>query len=443
MRVADQGRGGVLGLLGMARRLGWGVADQGVSSLSTLAVSLVVARELGADVLGGFALAFVTYTVVLNASRGLSTDPLLVRFSGPPSSAWRHAVSACAATALAVGTIGGFGCVVAGALLPAPLDVSFIVLGLGMPFLMLQDTWRFAFFAVGKGSRAFLIDLVWTTTLLASLCAAIWTGHASLETCVLLFVASAALSALFGLALIGVRPRPSTIGAWLHDHRDLVGRYLVENLAVGVSRQLRTFAIGAVAGLVAVGEVRAAEILMGPFLVVLMGISQVAVPEAAHVLARAPRRLGRFCLLIGCGQGAAAAAWGVLVIVLMSTRAGPALFGEVGWQVRELLPAVTVAVALGAVSTGATTGLRSLGDARRSLTAQLTVSLLYVTGSGLGAAMNGAVGASWGYAMATVVGCAVWWVLLRAGLADHEAALDAAVPAPGPPRGLGRAVRQS
>jgi hypothetical protein len=45
--------------------------------------------------------------------------------------------------------------------------------------------------------------------------------------------------------------------------------------------------------------------------------------------------------------------------------------------------------------------------------------------------------------MATVVGCAVWWVLLRAGLADHEAALDAAVPAPGPPRGLGRAVRQS
>jgi len=36
--------------------------------------------------------------------------------------------------------------------------------------------------------------------------------------------------------------------------------------------------LGAVAGLAAVGYVRASEILMGPFLVLLMGLSQVAVP---------------------------------------------------------------------------------------------------------------------------------------------------------------------
>ena len=35
---------------------------------------------------GAFTLAFITYTVVINAARGLATDPLLVRFSGDPSS---------------------------------------------------------------------------------------------------------------------------------------------------------------------------------------------------------------------------------------------------------------------------------------------------------------------------------------------------------------------
>ncbi|MDR2986820.1 MAG: hypothetical protein LBV34_18475, partial [Nocardiopsaceae bacterium] len=67
---------------GVGRRFGWGLADQAVSSLTNFAVSLYVARTLGAVQFGAFALAYVTYSFVLNASRGLATDPLLVRFSG-------------------------------------------------------------------------------------------------------------------------------------------------------------------------------------------------------------------------------------------------------------------------------------------------------------------------------------------------------------------------
>lgn len=64
-----------------ARRLGWGVADQAVSSLTNYAVVLYIARSLGAEQFGVFSLAYVTYGFALNASRGLATDPLLVRFS--------------------------------------------------------------------------------------------------------------------------------------------------------------------------------------------------------------------------------------------------------------------------------------------------------------------------------------------------------------------------
>ncbi len=73
-----------------AQRFGWGMADQAMCSVSNAAVSFYVARELGASKFGAFSLAYVTYSFALTASRGLSTDPLLVRFSGTNLTTWRR-----------------------------------------------------------------------------------------------------------------------------------------------------------------------------------------------------------------------------------------------------------------------------------------------------------------------------------------------------------------
>jgi len=72
------------------RRVGWGLADQAVSSITNFAVGIVVARSLGPVEFGIFGLAWVTYAVLLNISRGLATDPLAVRFSGAPTASWRR-----------------------------------------------------------------------------------------------------------------------------------------------------------------------------------------------------------------------------------------------------------------------------------------------------------------------------------------------------------------
>ena len=166
--LAETGRPGVIQAV---RRLGWGVADQGISSLSNFALGLFVARSFGASSFGAFALAFITYTVVINAARGLATDPLLVRFSGDVVNRWRRATSAATGTALVVGVAAGALCVVAGLLLPDPLGPAFVALGIGLPGLALQDSWRFAFFARGRGSSAFLNDLFWTVLLVLALVA--------------------------------------------------------------------------------------------------------------------------------------------------------------------------------------------------------------------------------------------------------------------------------
>ena len=65
----------------VARRFGWGLADQAMSSVSNAAVSFYVARSSEPPQFGAFSLAYVTYSFALNASRGLATDPLVVRYS--------------------------------------------------------------------------------------------------------------------------------------------------------------------------------------------------------------------------------------------------------------------------------------------------------------------------------------------------------------------------
>lgn len=427
------GIGGTAGLrlLGLAGRLGWGVADQAVSSLSNFALGVVVARSLGAEGFGAFSLAYVTYAFVLSAMRGLATDPLLVRFSGPPSLRWRNAVTASTATAAAVGIVAGTACVLVGLALPGSLRGAFVVLGLALPGLMVQDAWRFAFFAVGTPVKALLNDLVWGALLLAALAGLLLTGHASVVTCVAAFGVTGALAAGFGAVQSHILPRLGAVRSWITVHSALGGRYLAENLAIGSARQLRMFALGALGGLVAVGETRAAEILMGPFLVILMGAAQVAVPEASHVLTWSPRHLRRFCLGLGGALAGAAAAWGLMVLALLPTGLGDLLLGPIWHSAGVLLPAVILNMVVGGFETAAMAGVRAMGAAPRSLKAQLTNAGLYVAGGGIGAYVAGAWGSAWGVAAATTIGTAVWWLQLHR--AHREFMVTAA--GSGPPTG--------
>jgi hypothetical protein len=103
------------------------------------------------------------------ASRGLATDPLLVRFSTTDVPTWRRAVANCTGTAAAVGLATGACVLLAAALLGGATRQAFLALGLTLPGLLLQDSWRFAFFARGRGSQAFLNDVAWAVTLFPAL----------------------------------------------------------------------------------------------------------------------------------------------------------------------------------------------------------------------------------------------------------------------------------
>ncbi|MDQ1065970.1 hypothetical protein [Streptomyces canus] len=398
-------------------RLSWGLADQAASSMSNFAVGIYVARSLGVTAFGVFSLAWVTYGVVLNVSRGLSTDPLVVRFSGAPDASWRGAVARSTGTALGVGTVIGAACLVVGLALGGRLGPAFACLGVMLPGLLLQDAWRFSFFAAGAGRKAFVNDVVWGVALVPAMVVADRVG--TVAAFVLAWGASATVAAGYGYLQSGIRPRMTKARGWLREQRDLGYRYLVENVSLSGANQLRAYGLGAIVGIGAVGAVRGAELLMGPFLAVLMGLSLVTVPEAARVLRQTPQRLGRFCLLLGGGQAAAALLWGG-ALLLMPDRLGELALGSVWHSASQLIAPITLGVAGAGLGTGAAAGLRALGAARRSLRSQLFASACYVSGGLGGAAVAGTVGSAWGVAAATVSGSAVWWLHLRSARREHR-----------------------
>ncbi|MEU9419936.1 hypothetical protein [Streptomyces sp. NPDC048272] len=398
-------------------RLSWGLADQAASSMTNFAVGIYVARSLGLTAFGVFSLAWLTYGVVLNVARGLATDPLVVRFSGAPQSSWRTAAARSSGAALGVGTVLGAVCLLVGLGLGGSVGSAFACLGVVLPALLLQDAWRFAFFAAGAGHKAFANDLVWGVALVPAMVVAARVG--SVAAFVLAWGASAAVAAAYGCFQSGMRPRPARAPGWLHEQRDLGYRYLVENVSLSGASQLRAYGLGAIVGVGAVGAVRGAELLLGPFLALLMGLSLVTVAEAARVLRRAPHRLGPFCLALGGGQAAAALLWGA-ALLLVPDRLGELVLGDVWHSASQLIVPATLGVAGAGLGSGAAAGLRALAAARRGLRCQLFASACYVGGGLGGAAVAGTVGSAWGVAAATVCGSAVWWLHLRSALRERH-----------------------
>ena len=399
--------------------MGWGLADQVMSSLSNFAVSIYVVHELGAVQFGAFSLAYVTYGFALNASRGLATDPLMVRFSGTDLPTWRRAVSECTGTAALVGLVAGACVLAVASLLSAAVAAAFLALGVTLPGLLLQDSWRFSFFALGRGSQAFVNDTIWVLTLIPALLMMRAIGHADVFWFVLVWGITGSIAAAIGAWQARVVPRLTGAWRWVSQHRDLGPRYLLEGASQSVSTQIRAYTIGLVLGLAALGSVQAAATLLGPMTILFLGTGLVAIPEAARVLRRSPRHLPLFCLAITSGLSAAGLAWGLFLLVAVPRGFGRVLLGGIWPSTYPLiLPAILGVTAQG-VSASAGTGLHALGAAKRSLRLTVLASVLYVIGSLAGAVAGGAAGAVWGSAIGIWIAAVYGWWQLR--IAQQEA----------------------
>lgn len=408
-------------------RLSWGVLDQGVSSLQNFVLGIFVARSLGLVALGALGLAFVAYAVVLSGHRGLSTDPLAVRFSGDRNQRWQRGASVATGTALVLGSFAGVVCaaigVVSWSLLDHPeVGAAMVALGVTLPGLTLQDSWRYAFFSSGQGAKAFTNDVVWSALMVAALVALQVLDVAGVGWCLLAFGGTAYLAALLGAVQAGFAPDPRRVRSWLSHQGDLGGRFLLENIALGVGGQVRPAVVAAADSVRAAGGVRGAEMLMGPVATMLMGVAQVAVPETVRGLARGRAPFRRLCVLVSLTLAGAAGAWAVVVLVVFPLGVGRFLLGDAWDEAHALFPAVALSAAAGCLPVGPSAGLRALERADRTLRCQVVSTALFVALAVAGAGFAGAAGAVWGTATASLLAAGFWWAAFLKAEAHHFAA---------------------
>ena len=401
-------------------RLSWGVADQGMSSLTNFLLSIYVARTLGAAQFGAFALAYVTYGFAINASRGLSIDPLLIRFSGAALPIWRRAAAGSTGTALLVGLVTGVGALAAGRLVGGTTGLAFVALGLTLPGLLVQDSWRYAFFALGRGHLAFINDTIWAVFLLPSLVLLKMSGHANVFWFVFTWGATAAIGAAVAPLQARVVPGLASAAGWLSRHRDLGPRYLAANTGANAADMLRSYGVSYILGIAAVGYIQAVNTLLGPFKIIIFGIGLVTIPEAARLMRRSPRRLPVFCVAVSTGFTLLALAWGAVLLVAMPRGLGQLMLGSLWRPTYPLVLPATLAVIGVCIATGAGTGLIALGAARRNLRTVILASTLLLSCALVGAVTGGTLGTMYWYAAASLVAALITWWQLRAELQESS-----------------------
>jgi O-antigen/teichoic acid export membrane protein len=423
-----------------SRRITWGVADQAMSTLTNFLLSIFVARTLGAAQFGAFSLAYLTYGFAINASRGLSIEPLLIRFSGTDLSTWRRAAAGSTGTALLVGLASGACAFVAGSLVGGTTGLAFLALGLTLPGLLLQDSWRYSFFALGRGHYAFINDTAWAAVQIPLLVFLKVSGHANVFWFVLAWGAAAAVGAAIGALQARVVPSLARATEWLARHRDLGPRYLAENTGGNAADTLRGYGASYILGLAALGYIQATNVLMGPFRIIFFGMGMITIPEAARILRRSPRHLRLFCVAVSTGLTLLALAWGAVLLVALPRGLGHLMLGSLWRPTYPLVLPATVAVMAMCATTGAGIGLHALGAARRSLRAVILTSVLVVACALVGAMTGGTLGTMRYYAAASWLGTLAWWWQLQQAL--HE---SGTVRAPGwlRPHVTGRHQRSS
>ncbi|GLY31153.1 hypothetical protein [Kineosporia sp. NBRC 101731] len=394
-------------------RIIWTFADQALSSLANFALSIVVAREVSEDDFGSFSLMLVTFTFLIGLGRAMVGDPYVVRFTDADRHTRRRASRQATGAAISFGVIAAVVCGVASIFLDKQSAAGILGLGLAMPGLMLQETWRSTFFAEGRPRTATINDGVRTVIQFALLGVLLTSDSPSVFLITLAWGAGGLVAALIGILQTRVVPDPFEAVAWYRETRDI-------NLKMGADFSLNqgattlvSYVITGIVGTLAIGAIRAAQSLLGPLNLLFSGISSFGLPVLART-ALTGRSLVKQALLLSAGIGGMASVW-VLILLVVPTSIGRQFLGDSWGNARDvMLPMGIITVTVGFVL-GASLGLKALRRADQMLRVTfIQAPLMLGLGAGLGAVWS-APGAAWGMAIAQITGFVMcWWIFVRA-----------------------------
>lgn len=392
----------------VARRVGWALADQAVSSLTNFGLRFVIARGVTTSSFGAFGVAFSVYTLAILGARALGSEPLAVRYTGVAEDSWQRGTKLATGSSAAFGVLVGVGCLFASMTLSSPLAPALVILGLGLPGLLIQDAWRFAFVARGGARSAVLNDLAWAGLFGFGLAVLLLSGEMSIGPVMTAWVVAGVLSAVLGAFQGRLVPTPRGVIRWWREQKDLASPFMGAAAAEVGANHLALLGVAGLLGYAAVGSIHGAYLLFAPLQVIFFATNLFAVPEGVRLLGHSVRKLRSGSKKLSLALFVLVLIWGG-ALSAMPNGIGVALLGATWTSAKSvLLPVMMAQLALGARS-GASVGLRALALGRRTLGANLVASILSMTGTIVGAAVAGLPGAVWGWASGAMIGSTVWW----------------------------------
>ncbi|HEX2179420.1 MAG TPA: hypothetical protein VHL54_07875 [Actinomycetota bacterium] len=345
----------------------WGMADQTISSATNFLILWLAARHSGIERFGLFSVAFTVYIVALWVARSLVGEPFTIRHTASPPAELSRAGRQALGAAILLGCLIGLP-MAAPALLVEGWSVALVLMGVCLPALLAQDTYRYVLIASGKVRAAALNDAFWLAAQLPAVAWILWSG-APVEWLLAAFGAGAAVAAALGAHQAGVRPDPAGGPAWLRDTSNLGLPYLVELLGVYGAGQLALLGLAALGEVAAVGRLRAALLLLSPVTVLCAGLFLVGAPEAMRIRHRNLRQLPRFLIVLS-SSAIAVAAWAG-AIFLVPDRSGRLLLGGNWPRGTEVLAPVTLMTVATIFVMAGMLGLRAIDAVRATLPLRL------------------------------------------------------------------------
>jgi O-antigen/teichoic acid export membrane protein len=292
-----------------------------------------------------------------------------------------------------------------------------IVFGCLQPAVLLQEVWRYVFVAEGKPRAAALNDSVWLAFTLVLLSLTQVT-QISFTDAIIFWGIGAAAAAAFGIHQTGTVPRPRRAGYFLAQHRTYWSRIGPEQFVLATSWQVGLLLVAAIAGLEAVGALRAAQTALGPASVFIVAAPLALVPELARLDAEESSIKG-WAAVSAAFLGFLPLIAGVLLLNL------PEFVGEwflgSSWSAgRAILPMMTLFLASTGINMGFLSGLRALGAVHRSLRVRLFVSPLHVAALSLGTAAAGVKVGVGALAIVNLAAGFIWAEQFRRAVKDRE-----------------------
>jgi O-antigen/teichoic acid export membrane protein len=400
------------------RRIAYAIADQALASVSNVGTAVLAARTLDRGRFGAFGLAMTVYLLVQGFSRAVVTEPLLSRDSRLGWDQIIQPARQAAGAATVIGLAAGAFLLVLAPILGGPAGHALACLAVVLPGVLLQDAWRYCFVAAGRPQSAFVNDALWCAVLVVIVASLATFGTFTLRTVLLSWGGAGTVAALFGC--LQASALPSLRAAWrvIVRYWDLGGRYAAEFATSNGAAQGVVLVLGAVAGLIAVGAVRAAQVFFGPINILFGGMYMALVPEGARVAGDA-RRLRRQMVLASLGLMGVSVGWLIIGLALPAAW-GRAVFGDSSRGAAAVMLPVGIGVIGGGAASGAIAGLRALAAAGASLRARLVgmplMVILPVAGAFLGAREF-----AFGLAIATWCGAVVWWRAFDRALPEAKA----------------------